>query len=152
MQAEREACPENYSWDITKDNRNKVIWCTGEHELDLTLYPYSCLKTDRKAVQFISINYCIYALKKKCPSDEECKRTAVLVRTAQRLQSWLSLGQKQTSTQTGSQSRTHPHADPQLQADRLVQSPACCVMMARPAQEGADVQQINFKRRRKINK
>lgn len=90
---------------ITAETLQKVIetrWCTCEHELDLTFYPYSCLKTDRKAVQIISINHCICALKKSVLLMSNAWGTAVLVRTTQRLPSWWSLGQ--TSMQTGSPS------------------------------------------------
>jgi len=74
-------------------------------------------------------------------------RTAVTAMTAHRLQCLLSLEQKQTSMQTGRNSRTHHCTDPHLTADRFMLSPERCVMMARPAQEGAEVMQFSFKRR-----
>lgn len=103
-----------------------MIWMWTWVRFDI-FYPYMLSKGI--PVQIISIYQCIHAFQNSILLMRNPSGTAVLVMIGSRLQSWLT-----------------PVQNPG--AARLVWSLACCVIMAGPAQEGAEVQQCRFKKRK----
>lgn len=103
-----------------------MIWMWTWVRFDI-FYPYMLSKGI--PVQITSICQCIHAIQNSILLMRNPSGTAVLVMIGSRLQSWLTPVQNPVAV-------------------RLVWSLACCVIMAGPAQEGAEVQQFRFKKRK----